>query len=154
MNITELKNGDTLNNNDKQNETFAQLKTFLNLIKRKDLSDKVILGINKNIEEINNSLLTGTGLQKLIKRQQNDIAKLLEKELKIVPKNYYRNFWLIIGMSAFGVPIGVALGISTGNMALLAVGLPIGMAIGLTVGSAMDKKANEEGRQLDIELKY
>jgi hypothetical protein len=90
----------------------------------------------------------------LIKQKQTKIIKLLEKELKIVPKNYYRNIWLAVGMSVFGLPIGVAFGVSIGNMGLLAIGLPIGMAIGTLVGSRMDKKAFEENRQLDIEIKY
>lgn len=53
------------------------------------------------------------------------ILKLIEKELKLVPKNSYRNRWMAIGMSAFGVPIG----------------------------AGMDKKAFEEGRQLDMEIR-
>ena len=78
---------------------------------------------------------------------------MTEKELKIVPKNYYRNLWMVLGMSAFGLPLGVAFGLSLGNIGLLAIGLPIGMAIGTLVGSKLDKKALESGKQLDIELK-
>ncbi len=57
-------------------------------------------------------------------------------------------------MAAFGIPLGVAFGISIGNMGLLGIGLPIGMVIGMAVGSVMDKKAVESGRQLDLEIKY
>ena len=78
---------------------------------------------------------------------------MTEKELKIVTKNYYRNLWMVLGMSAFGLPLGVAFGLSLGNIGLLAIGLPIGMAIGTLVGSKLDKKALESGKQLDIELK-
>ena len=49
--------------------------------------------------------------------------------------------------------LGVAFGLSLGNIGLLAIGLPIGMAIGTLVGSKLDKKALESGKQLDIELK-
>ncbi len=56
-----------------------------------------------------------------------------------------------LGMAAFGLPLGVVFGSSTGNMGLLGIGLPIGMVIGMGVGSKMDKKAFEEGRQLDLE---
>ena len=56
-------------------------------------------------------------------------------------------------MTTFGLPIGAALGLSLGNMAFLGIGLPVGMSIGLGIGASMDKKAFEEGRQLDIELK-
>ena len=57
-------------------------------------------------------------------------------------------------MSAFGIPIGVAFGSSVGNMGLLAIGMPIGMGIGIAVGAHMDKKAADQGRQLDLEIKY
>jgi hypothetical protein len=61
---------------------------------------------------------------------------------------------MAIGMSAFGIPLGVAFGTSLGNMGLLGIGIPIGMVIGMAIGSGMDKKAFEEGRQLDLEMKY
>ncbi|MFY8110592.1 MAG: hypothetical protein ACOVKP_01170 [Flavobacterium sp.] len=86
-------------------------------------------------------------------QKQTKIIKLLEKELKIVPKNYYRNLWSALGMSVFGLPMGAALGLSIGNIGLLGIGLPIGMLIGMLVGSQMDKKAFQEGRQLAIEIK-
>jgi hypothetical protein len=60
---------------------------------------------------------------------------------------------MAIGMSAFGIPLGVAFGASLGNMGLLGIGIPIGMVFGMAIGSGMDKKAIQEGRQLDLEMK-
>lgn len=54
-------------------------------------------------------------------------------------------------MAVFGVPIGVAFGFGLSNMAFIGIGIPIGMSIGIGIGAAMDKKAKEEGRQLDFE---
>jgi len=48
--------------------------------------------------------------------------------------------------------MGVVFGIMVDNMAYLGIGLPLGLAIGAAVGSNMDKKAKEEGRQLDVEV--
>ena len=79
---------------------------------------------------------------------------MVEKELKLVTKNHYRNTWLAIGMTAFGIPLGIAFGGSLGNMAFIGIGMPIGMAIGIAVGTEMDKKASENGKQLDLEIKY
>ena len=93
-------------------------------------------------------------LRKQIKNTQSGIIKLIEKEHKLVTKNHYRNTWLVVGMAVFGIPLGVAFGASLGNMAFLGIGLPIGMAIGSAVGTAMDKKAFEEGRQIDLEIKH
>lgn len=89
---------------------------------------------------------------KAIKEKEKKIVKLLEKNHKIVPKKYYQTLWMILGMSAFGLPIGAAFGYLMKNMGLLGIDLPIGMGTG--VGSYLDKKALAEGRQLDIGLKF
>ncbi|MBK8045016.1 MAG: hypothetical protein IPK21_21620 [Haliscomenobacter sp.] len=57
-----------------------------------------------------------------------------------------------LGMAAFGLPIGVAFGMSLGNIGLLGSGLPIGLAIGVALGSGLDKKAFKEGKQLDLDI--
>ena len=109
--------------------------------------------INEEIHGLNATLLSGRPLLKIFKTKQTKLIRLIEKELKIVPKNYYRNLWIALGMSAFGLPIGVGIGLSLGNMAYLGIGLPIGLGLGAVVGSAMDKRAAAEGRQLDMEIK-
>ena len=121
---------------------------------KKELPDDLISTINKGIEEINSFSASDKELRKFIKKTQSRIVKLIEKELKLVPLNHYRNTWLAIGMSAFGIPLGVAFGTSLGNMEYIGIGLPIGMAIGIAVGTEMDKKAFKEGKQLDLEIKY
>jgi len=153
MQIIELKKREGLTNDNKQNKIYFQYKQVLSELDRKDLPDETIAFINENIEVLNASQLSDNDFQKLIKKQQTTILKLVVKEQKIVPKNYYRKLWMLLGMSAFGIPIGLALGLSVNNMGLLSAGLPIGMGIGVTIGSLMDKKALEEGRQLNIELK-
>jgi len=90
--------------------------------------------------------------RKLIKKKQWNILKRVEKELQLVTKNMYRNRWMAIGMAVFGVPLGAAFGILMGNMAFVGIGIPIGMVIGMSIGAAMDKKAQEENRQLDLEI--
>jgi hypothetical protein len=71
-----------------------------------------------------------------------------------VPKNHYRNVWLALGIAAFGVPLGVVFGASLGNMGYLAIGIPFGLSIGLAIGTGLDKKAADEGRQLDVEINF
>ena len=85
---------------------------------------RIIEFVNQDIEEINSTSLIGNELRKLVKQKQTKIIKLLEKELKIVPKGYYKKLWL---------------------------GL-VNPAIGSALGSRMDKKAFEEGRQLDVKI--
>ena len=153
MTIVELKDRLEFDADSKLYKLYIQFTQLINELRKKDLPDVIVEAINEDIKDVN-SLITAEQVKVAVKQKQTKIIKLLEKQLKIVPINYYRNIWLAVGMSAFGLPIGVAFGLSLHNMGLLGIGLPIGMAIGLGVGSGMDKKALQEGRQLNVEIKY
>lgn len=153
MNIVEPKERQDLSGSIKLSRIYDQLAELLKELKKKELPHKVIESVNQDIEELNSTPLTGIELRRLVKQKQTKIINLVEKELKITPKNHYRSLWFILGIS-FGSGIGVCFGIIIGNMGLSGIGIPIGMVIGMAVGSAMDKKAFEEGRQLDVEIKY
>lgn len=153
MNIVEPKERQDLSGSIKLSRIYDQLAELLKELKKKELPHKVIESVNQDIEELNSTPLTGIELRRLVKQKQTKIINLVEKELKITPKNHYRSLWFILGIS-FGSGIGVCFGIIIGNMGLSGIGIPIGMVIGMAVGSAMDRKAFEEGRQLDVEIKY
>lgn len=153
MNILELNPRSDLQNDPKSAAAFSQFSDMVKAVKEKELNPAVVTALNEGIQSINSTPLTGKDLTKLIKTKQQGILKLLEKEQKIVPKNYYRTMWMLLGMTSFGLPMGVAFGMAMGNIGLLGLGLPIGMAIGLAVGTSMDKKAVAEGRQLNFEVK-
>lgn len=153
MHFTKLNENLNVASSTGSNLYFTQIEYILNDLKERDLPDYVVNSINAAVEELNATTKTEYALQKLLKQKQSDIVKLLEKELKIVPINYYRNLWMVVGMAAFGLPLGVAFGTAIGNMGMMAIGLPIGMALGIAMGSNMDKKAQEEGRQLSVEIK-
>lgn len=152
MKITELYQKSDIEKNVKYKEIYSQFEKLLFELRKRDLPDALVMSVNRYIEELNSASNSGSEMRRKIVKTQTRIIKLLEKEVKLVPKNYYRNIWLALGLAAFGVPIGVVLGTSLGNMAFLGIGLPIGLAIGIAVGSEMDKKALKEGRQLDVEI--
>jgi hypothetical protein len=153
MEIKELKKIAAIEQNKKLNKAHTQFEKLLFELKKKELSNDVVLSINKAIDKVNMFSESDKELRKQIRKAQSNILKLVEKEHKLVTINHYRHSWLAIGMAVFGVPLGVAFGTSLGNMGFIGIGLPIGMAIGAAVGSGMDKKALQEGRQLDIEIK-
>lgn len=154
MKIKELNKRTSIDQNKKLTYAYTQLDKLLTELKKRELPDDIVNSINIGIEQINAVSESEKELRKQIKKTQSSIIKLLEKELKLVTKNYYMTLWLAIGISAFGVPFGVALGAILGNMAYIGIGIPIGMVIGMAVGSVMDKKVFEEGRQLDLEIEY
>ena len=154
MTLNDLKNRPELTQHHKLYEAYTQFDKLLIALRTKTLSHDTIKVINANIDKVNSVPESDKALRKVLKYAQSNIIKLIEKEHKLVTINHYRNTWLAVGMAVFGIPLGVALGVSLGNMALLGIGLPIGMVIGLAVGTAMDKKALEEGRQINLEIKY
>ena len=133
---------------------YHQLGELLKALEKRELPNEIIDFINQHIELLNSVSDSEKYFAKTIKEKENGIIKHIEKKINLVPKNHYRKRWLTLGMGAFGLPIGVALGYASGNMGILGTGLPIGMGIGIVVGSIMDKKAFNEGRQLDFEVKH
>lgn len=138
----------------KLDATYTQFNALVDELNTREFPDSTVSSINSEIEEVNaTTTKSWKSMRRLVLKKQAKIVRLVEKEHKIVPKNYYRNLWLTLGMSVFGIPIGAAIGSSVGNMGLIGIGLPIGMAFGIVVGARMDKKTLKEGRQLSIELK-
>lgn len=150
--ISDLKRRPGIESNSKLQKTLLQLEKLLAELEKQELNHTLVTSINKEIVALNSIPTSYKNLRKQIIKGQTNIIKIAEKELKLVPKNYYRNLWLAIGMAVFGLPIGIIIGFALNNMAFLGIGLPMGLAVGIAIGTGMDKKAQEEGRQLDIEI--
>jgi len=154
MEINKLRQRQDLGEGTKAKKAYSQLEKLLDKLSDKDLPDSAIIPINSDIDELNAISDSGKELRKQVKKKETKIVNLLEKELKLVPKNYYQGTWMAMGMAAFGVPLGLVFGFALDNLAFMGIGLPIGLSFGLAIGAGMDKKAFEEGRQLDFEVKY
>lgn len=153
MSIIELNSKGKITSDAKLGFVRFQFEELLKELKKRELPQNIIASVNESVEQINGSSLSGKELANFINKRQRNILKQIEKELKIVPRNYYRTIWMLFGISGIGIPIGAAFGLFMKNLGLLGIGLPIGAAIGALVGSLLDKKALEEGRQLNLEIK-
>lgn len=152
MNIIKLIETKYGNISPKLKGIYSKFNGLIDELNSKELPDNTIDSINLDIEEMNSASPNMKGVSGYLLKKQTKILRLIEKEHKIVAKNYYRNLWMALGMSTFGVSFGVAYGLIIGNMAMLGIGIPIGMVIGIAIGSSLDKKAFSEGRQLEIDL--
>lgn len=151
MQITTLKENPAILKDTRLDKAYNRFKALIKELNDKELPTEIIESINQHIEAFNTANSENVNLRKLLRQSQAKILKLVRDKLKIVTKNYYRDLWLAIGMAAFGLPIGAAISLGTGNKGMLAAGLPIGMAIGLAIGTAMDQQALKQGKQLNIE---
>ena len=152
MEINELTERPNIKTDKKLYQSYSQLIKLLNKLKKRQLSQEVFKTINEEVNKINAFSKYKKELRKLLRKSLSRILKLIKAEHKLVIKNHYRNIWLGAGMAVFGLPFGVIFGILLDNMAFLAIGFPIGMTIGIAVGTGMDKKAFEDGRQIDLEI--
>lgn len=149
MPLTPLTSRRSFDENPKLAKAAQNLSTLITAIEQKKIPSIQQQKINEIIAGVNNFPGPDPELLKQFKSAQAAIIKLLEQDLKLVPQNHYQLQWMVLGMAAFGVPMGIVFGASLGNLAFMGIGLPIGMAIGIAVGTSKDKQAKEEGRQLD-----
>ncbi|MDY2586792.1 hypothetical protein [Winogradskyella aquimaris] len=150
MTFIDLTKIGTNNPNPKFKGKLQQLQQLLQELKKHLLPEATIKAINSELSALKIKAPSDPKLYKHVCSTQNRILKYLEKQHKIVPKGYYQQQWLAVGMAAIGIPMGVAFGLALGNLAFLGIGLPIGLAIGMAHGAGMDQKAAKEGQQLQF----
>ena len=154
MEIQNLNDRPKIDQNSRLSKKYVQFQKLITELSNKELNDAVVLIINENINSINSIPVLDNQFSKRLKSAQSQILKIIEKQHKLATKNHYRNIWLALGIGAIGVPIGVVIGSITGNMAFTGIGIPIGFGVGIAIGTMMDNKLKDQGKQLNLELKY
>ena len=150
MEIKKLEKRPSIGQDKKLNDKFVHFEKLINELKKKKIQAKIVSSINQHIAAVNSFAGTNKDFRTQIRKSKNGILKLINKELKLVPKKFYLFRWMSMGISIFGIPLGVVIATSTKIWGLFGVGFPIGVIIGMAIGAGMDKKAFKEGRQLDI----
>ncbi|MGB7784961.1 MAG: hypothetical protein WBL27_02570 [Salinimicrobium sp.] len=135
---------------EKEKGELHEFENLINELNRRNIPAEVAEEINKKIEDLNRYKAASKKYLKKMRGAKKGIFELLQKKLGLVPRNYYMNMWTPLGMSVFGIPLGVALSAITKNAAFIGIGLPIGLAIGSYHGKKLDKKAAEENKVLDL----
>jgi|AntDeeMinimDraft_5_1070356.scaffolds.fasta_scaffold00820_7 hypothetical protein len=153
MKIKNLKNRPRLRQNNSADRKYSQLQGLIAELKKKEFGEKITTDINREVNALNEMETQGSNFEKDLRKTQSSILKTIQEGKDFVPKNHYRNLWFVLGMTVFGIPLGVTFGVGLQNMAFIGIGLPLGMVIGIAVGTAKDKKAAQDGNQLDFEVK-
>lgn len=133
-----------------EKEEVLQLQKLIPLLNIRNIQEEIAIQIDERIRALNSFKGSRKQFVKKIKSSKKAIFELLQKNLGLVPKMYYTNLWMPLGMSVFGLPIGVVLSAITHNVAFIGIGLPIGLALGSLYGKHLDKKAEEEHKVLNL----
>ena len=152
MNLYRLKSRPALQPESKAFKKQEKLNTLLAELETRNLPESLSNTINKKVEKLNDLEGSEKELLKQYVKFQQDVLRLVKEQCGLIAKNHYRNIWLPVGMSAFGIPLGTSFGLTLGNMGFLGIGLPFGMAIGTAIGVQKDKAAAAEGKVLDVEI--
>jgi len=130
-------------------KAINRIQRLIVSLNMRGMSSEIIAIVNTDIKRLNAFLDNDRKTTKAINKVYSKVLKLIENELKLVTKNHYRNLWMVLGM-CFGIPFGTIFSTVLNNYGFIGIGLPIGMAVGIAYGTTLDKKAEKDGRQLDV----
>lgn len=120
-------------------------------LRHRNLSQKVEHDVNMELERLSVFSDSPEELIKDIKDVRKNILTTLQHEANLLASDHYRRKWLPLGLLLFGLPIGLGLSAVADSLFYVPVGLPMGLAIGYGIGIRLDNKAQQEGRQLNVE---
>ncbi|MGD1845575.1 MAG: hypothetical protein ACFB10_09310 [Salibacteraceae bacterium] len=120
-------------------------------LENRELTERVAASLNADIAALNQDHGIDKDRTKALRKHYNAAIQLLVKEMKLTPLNYHRDTWFVIGLAAFGTPLGIIVSFSLNSFAYIGLGFPFGMGLGMLLGMQMDKKAAREGRQLNLQ---
>lgn len=126
------------------NHALSSLTKLIKALEDKGVSPTAINEQLKKLKDILNSALRARAIHGVY----HGIQQKIFKDLKLVTPKYYQNLWMVLGMTVFGMPLGIIIFTTTGNAAFISLGIPIGLPIGMAIGMQLDKKAMDEGKAL------
>lgn len=133
------------------NKCYQKYQNLIEELNDRAIPEDLMDQVNEEVTMLDGIQEVGKPLHKQLKKSYTKVLKLLREEINLISKNHHRNTWMVLGMSVFGIPIGMGIASAVDNFGLFAAFMPVGMAIGIAIGSQMDKRAEQEGRQLDVE---
>ncbi|OEK07014.1 hypothetical protein [Roseivirga misakiensis] len=135
---------------EEKSTTQKVLDTLIKIFRQLEEREIDINTINQHTTAIHNELKSDALSYGQISKLQTGLTQALLKEHGLSTKGYYQNLWMVLGMSMFGIPLGLIFGLTLGSFAFFALGLPIGMPIGIAIGMQKEKEAQNAGTVLEV----
>lgn len=148
--INKCKERENIGQNKKLEKSYQKIQALVEELNKIEIPAEISSSINKDISKLDSFKGADNMLTKAINKTYSGILKLVRIELGLVPRHYYQNIWMALGLSVFGVPLGILYSTVTDNPGLFTIGIAMGLPIGLAIGIEKDKKAEKENKQLQI----
>ncbi|WP_320018676.1 hypothetical protein [Labilibaculum manganireducens] len=143
MTIQKIEERANNEQNIKLTKAYHKLQVLIDELNKREIPENIQNAVNTDIAAINSFSETDQKLVRLLRKVHYKTLRLIEKELNLVTKNHYKSLYM-----AIGVALGVAFSASFDNNGM---GMILGLAIGILVGIYFDKKAEQNGNQLNLE---
>ncbi|SDS46735.1 hypothetical protein SAMN04487764_2285 [Gillisia sp. Hel1_33_143] len=127
--------------------SISNLKMLIAEIKSKNIPEEVCYKINYQIDKVNSCAIDNSiKIQNLLDMTYHSILHIIKTDLGIIPKNYYRDLYTTLGMTIFGLPLGLLLTATLDNSINLVFGVVFGLIFGVILGTRKDKIAQQENK--------
>src|SRR5690606_28385074 len=106
--IPKLQKRDDLAQTEKLTQEFDSMQKLIDALNEKAIPAGIADSISQQLAPLNHPAIPAPQYTKMLADRRKSILKQVEKELKLVPQKHYLKTWMALGMSAFGLPFGVA----------------------------------------------
>ena len=103
------------NQDKKLSAAFLKLDALVDALNSRPIPGSLSEEINSRIRAVNSLQGSSQTVIKELNSTYAAILKLIEKELQLVTRHHYRTLWMVVGMSAFGLPIGLVVSMLVNN---------------------------------------
>ena len=149
LNIENIRNSDSDKLNNKIKKEYTSFAKLTSGLLEKNLSSEVLEFANTEINLLNTFIIFDKKLLKALRKSKNKLIEFIVSNSEFVPKDYYRQRWMV-----YGIMIGSVIGASSSsfpgdNSTIASAAMPIIMVIGMGLGAEKDKRIILDGKQLD-----
>ncbi|MDB4335055.1 hypothetical protein OAA06_01715 [bacterium] len=152
MDIRNLEHRPEFDQEGRLNRKYKRLQKLIVELNKKDLKGQMVALSNSYVDQINRYEGGEEQLLIIVQNSYNRILSFAKEEFDIVYSGYYGGTWGLIGMSAFGFPLGLIGFLITANEVHVLLGMPLGCLLGYLIGHLKDTSAKRYNKQISMSV--
>ena len=100
--------------NKKLFKAYQKMAKLITALGKKEVPEAIVDEINIKIANLNAASRDEKEYARELDRAYQSTLKLVQEKLNWVPRDFYRDQWMALGLSVFGLPLGVVTGTCVG----------------------------------------